>query len=177
MVCALMAMASHRLFAIFLDRALGENMFIIFFVIVFVISFLGAIMYRHFNVLKARSGEAVQSAQTPSIKARLHGRVNRVIDGDSLWITGADKQIRLWGVDAPERGEPGYHEATELLTSMALDKKVTVLQLDTDTHGRLVARVFVRTSGTKVELNKKMIDSRLANEYLKFTKGFYSKGA
>jgi len=31
------------------------------------------------------------------------GAVIRVVDGDSLYLEGVTAQIRLWGVDAPER--------------------------------------------------------------------------
>lgn len=54
--------------------------------------------------------------------APFEGRVVRVIDGDTIVITvdGGDgccweEKVRIWGVDTPERGEPGWTEATEAL--------------------------------------------------------------
>ena len=38
-----------------------------------------------------------------------------VVDGDSLYLQGIKKQIRLWGVDAPERNEKGFKQATAAL--------------------------------------------------------------
>lgn len=46
----------------------------------------------------------------------VHGqpaRVVRVIDGDTIVVAlqGRDEHVRLYGVDTPERGQPGYYEA------------------------------------------------------------------
>jgi endonuclease YncB( thermonuclease family) len=30
-----------------------------------------------------------------------------VVDGDTFWIAGIDRRIRVWGLDAPEQGRPG----------------------------------------------------------------------
>ena len=43
--------------------------------------------------------------------------VVRVIDGDTIiahW-RGMDEKVRLLNIDTPERGEPGYKEATDML--------------------------------------------------------------
>ena len=44
--------------------------------------------------------------------AEVTGRV-RVVDGDTLWVSGV--KIRLNGIDAPERGQARFREATSEL--------------------------------------------------------------
>ena len=50
-------------------------------------------------------------------------RVERVIDGDTLVVRydGESTSVRLWGIDTPERGEPGADEATEALKKRVAD--------------------------------------------------------
>jgi micrococcal nuclease len=43
--------------------------------------------------------------------------VSRVIDGDTF--QGSGETVRLYGVDAPEKGEPCYAEATDRLKELA----------------------------------------------------------
>jgi micrococcal nuclease len=63
--------------------------------------------------------------------------VHRVIDGDTFQ-TG-DATIRLYGVDAPERGEPCYAEATDRLKELAGNSvRVELGPRQTDQYGRLL---------------------------------------
>ena len=69
----------------------------------------------------------------------LAGSVNRTIDGDDLCLCGDDAfvrrfagksrqcdpacvRVRLCGIDAPERGRPGYREATTALDTLTRGK-------------------------------------------------------
>lgn len=103
----------------------------------------------------------------------LSGRVRYVVDGDSLYMNGHKAQVRLWGVDAPERGASGYHPATAFLRSIAEGQKITCRQIDRDKYGRTVARCFLSDGR---EINRLMIESGTAREYRHFTRGFYSRG-
>ena len=49
--------------------------------------------------------------EPPESAQRIEGRMSRVVDGDSLHMTTHAPQIRLWGVDAPERDELGFQAA------------------------------------------------------------------
>ena len=40
------------------------------------------------------------------------GKMIRVVDGDTFYITGQDVRIRVWGLDAPEVGVYGGSAAT-----------------------------------------------------------------
>jgi len=103
----------------------------------------------------------------------LSGSVRHVVDGDSLYMNGHEPQIRLWGVDAPERDEAGFQAATDALHRLAEGKQLTCQQIDRDQYGRTVARCFLSDGQ---EINRMMIESGTATEYLRFSRGFYSRG-
>ncbi|NOZ31829.1 MAG: hypothetical protein GXP01_01875 [Alphaproteobacteria bacterium] len=110
--------------------------------------------------------------EQPQVFEQINGRVTSVVDGDSLYIAGHRPQIRLWGVDAPERAEPGYQAATDTLTALAFGKPLTCQRVDIDRYNRTVARCFLED---RREINRAMIESGTAVEYTRFTDGFYSK--
>ena len=101
----------------------------------------------------------------------IQSRVRHVVDGDSLYLENHEPQIRLWGVDAPERNESGYDRARNTLTGLALDQSVRCDIVDTDKYQRSVARCFLADGQ---EINRMMIESGAAKEYLRFTQGYYS---
>ena len=101
----------------------------------------------------------------------IQSRVRYVVDGDSLYLENHEPQIRLWGVDAPERNESGYDRARNTLTGLALDQSVRCDIVDTDKYQRSVARCFLADGQ---EINRMMIESGAAKEYLRFTQGYYS---
>ena len=103
-----------------------------------------------------------------------------VVDGDSLYLTGFKPQVRLWGVDAPERNEQGYGAAKRALELLAQRQTLHCKMKDVDKYGRWVARCFsVQTpsidAGDTVgkEINRALIDEGVAQEYCWFSKGFY----
>ena len=86
--------------------------------------------------------------------------VSRVIDGDTFDTTSGDR-VRLADIDAPERGEPGYYEAKDFLTSL-VGEKMVYLDIDdvyvTDRYGRLVCVVYVDYNQTHYEnVNKALL--------------------
>lgn len=101
----------------------------------------------------------------------IQSRVRYVVDGDSLYLENHEPQIRLWGVDAPERNESGYDRARNTLTGLALSQSVRCDIVDTDKYQRSVARCFLADGQ---EINRMMIESGAAKEYLRFTQGYYS---
>jgi endonuclease YncB( thermonuclease family) len=82
------------------------------------------------------------------------GRVTRVLDGDSLRIRhGAQVEtIRLYGIDCPEYGQPGWQEAKNMTSALVRDQNVIVAPVDTDRYGRTVAVVAMRGRVLNTEL-------------------------
>lgn len=100
----------------------------------------------------------------------LKGRVNRVVDGDSVYVDG--KKLRLWGIDAPEEDEFGYDEAKKVLREIAYGKTVTCTCADIDRHGRSVVKCTLEDGQ---DVGDVMVRTGWALDYRKHTKGAYEK--
>ena len=121
---------------------------------------IGAAVWAYWTAIQPR----------PFEPERQHGRIAYVIDGDTLKIEGVKPRIRLFGVDAPEKGERGAQEATDALKRYApKGRAVSFVQMDTDRHGRIVARVYAGSN----EINAQMIQSGAASEFCRYSKGLY----
>lgn len=94
----------------------------------------------------------------------------RVVDGDTFYLDGLSTRIRLWGVDAPERSEQGFDEAAETLASLVAGHTLACDHVDTDPYQRIVARCYLESG---VDISEAMIKSGAAEEFLRYTKGYY----
>lgn len=89
------------------------------------------------------------AAMPPLALAGWAARVERVSDGDTLWVrplhAPAERlvKLRLADVDAPERCQPWGAEATDALRGHVLGRDVTIEPLGRDVYRRLLARVQV----------------------------------
>jgi endonuclease YncB( thermonuclease family) len=71
--------------------------------------------------------------------------VTGVVDGDTV-VVSPGGQVRVIGIDTPERGRRCYSEATEALKKLVLNKRVQITTGKTenrDRHGRLLRYVDV----------------------------------
>lgn len=93
---------------------------------------------------------AVQTAWGGSV----YGKVQKVIDGDTLdvQIGGEIERVRIYGINAPERGEPYYKAAKEFTARMTKGKRVKVLTRGRGKYGRLLAFVIVDNKSVGLEL-------------------------
>jgi len=96
----------------------------------------------------------------PATAAAWFGKVVRVIDGDSITVLrdGRAEQIRLWGIDCPEKGQDFGTKAKQSMSILVFAKTVEVEPVMTDRYGRTVA--FVRVGDTLV--NEELIRQGLA---------------
>ena len=79
-------------------------------------------------------------------------RIYQVVDGDTFIISGGD-YVRLIGVNAPDRKEEGYHEATDYLRQF--EGKLIVLEQEgenRDGFGRLLRHASVDNKSLAVSL-------------------------
>ncbi|WP_407640862.1 thermonuclease family protein [Amphiplicatus metriothermophilus] len=102
---------------------------------------------------------------------RIEGTVVRIVDGDTFYLSGVDARIRLWGVDAPERGAPGGAEATRALAEIAADRRISCKHVDTDRYGRIVGQCFLPSGEDVAAL---MIGRGAAREHFRYSSGYYS---
>jgi len=79
--------------------------------------------------------------------------VTRLIDGDTIEIEGG-YHVRYIGIDAPEKGEPFYGEATEANRNLVEGKKVHLEGdvEDKDDNGRLLRYVWFDNTMVNAEL-------------------------
>lgn len=107
------------------------------------------------------SAIAATGTSTPKKPDDLQHKVLRIVDGDTLELLyrppGAVKEkVRLLYVNTPERGQPGYRQATNALRKLTANRKVRLVfetlhnQPYRDRYGRLLA--YVIADGTNVNL-------------------------
>ena len=73
------------------------------------------------------------------------GRVVSIHDGDTLSVLREGKavKVRLYGIDAPEKGQPFGTQAKAALATLAFQREVTVVLPILDRYKRLVADVLL----------------------------------
>jgi endonuclease YncB( thermonuclease family) len=109
------------------------------------------------------------------------GKVTSVADGDTFTMeaeTGRAR-VRICGIDAPERGQPGYGQAAGVLANMIEGKTVHCLQVGEGTvcdgksrptsRDRIVAQCFL----DKLDIAEEMTKSGTACDWPKFSGGHY----
>lgn len=96
------------------------------------------------------------------------GVLERVIDGDTFVSFG--KKIRLWGIDAPEKGDAHYL-SSKLYLEVILEKEpFSCYYKDKDKYQRLVMQCFSRGE----DIARMMVQRGLARDYFRYSKGEYS---
>lgn len=92
----------------------------------------------------------------------------RIIDGDSIVIKKT--QIRLFGVDAPELDHPYGQKAKWALVKLCKGQTVRAEILETDAHGRTIAKCYLEDGR---DLSSAMVKMGLAIDWPKFSGGKY----
>lgn len=101
------------------------------------------------------------------------GTVVKVSDGDTIWVKHSASQntvkVRLFGIDAPEGGQAYGNAATIFLTAFALNRQVSVIDIDMDKYGRNVSIVVINEEG--FALQELMLFAGYAWVYPAYCKG------
>ena len=111
----------------------------------------------------------VAAPATPS-RFDFAGQVTRVVDGDTFWISGQRTRIRVWGLDAPEIGNPGGSAATAQLAGLASGRSVQCNMRDVDRYGRIVGQCWLPDGR---DIAAPMIASGTAREYCRLSGNYY----
>jgi endonuclease YncB( thermonuclease family) len=78
--------------------------------------------------------------------ADFSGTVHKIFDGDSFLVVrpwdGADVNVRLIDIDAPEKTQAYGDDARAALIKLIGDRRVHVDVIDVDRYGRKLARVY-----------------------------------
>lgn len=87
-----------------------------------------------------------------------------VQDGDTFKLPDNETRVRLWGIDAPEKGQAYADEARDRLKELCEGKAVRLEIKDTDRYGRITAIVWKG----KTNINLQMVKEGLAWHYAYF---------
>lgn len=105
--------------------------------------------------LLGESREKDEAVRREDIPASVSGRVRQVFDGDTLAVRTVERpyiRIRLYGVDAPEHGQPYGEQAKSALKRIVGGKDVFIKIKNMDQYGRLVGEVFLEKQNVNEEL-------------------------
>lgn len=94
--------------------------------------------------------------------------VVRVWDADSFeaveQTTGTTVQIRLSGIDGPEKSQPYYNEGKEYLERLILNKKIKINLHSYDQYNRFIADVYIN----EIWVNKELVLQGYCFVYTKY---------
>ena len=100
--------------------------------------------------------------------AEIKGKVVKVYDGDTITVLdaldGGKFRIRLLGIDAPEKGEPGDKEATEYLARRVMGKEVIIRYKAIDYYRRPLGIVYLPDGS---DINAELLNVSLVKKYKK----------
>ena len=97
-----------------------------------------------------------------------------IVNGDTLRVRNGHKelQVRLCGIDAPEKDQAKGLESRDHLRQLMAQGtgRVTLVATDTDVYGRTVAEVFIPTGDNdeEINLNAQMVADGMAYVYPKY---------
>lgn len=86
----------------------------------------------------------VASLLSPALAETLTGKVVSIADGDTITLLDGSKtqhKIRLYGIDAPERGQDFGERSRQEISGLVFGKEVDVEVVDTDRYKRKVGKV------------------------------------
>lgn len=99
--------------------------------------------------------------------------VVRWVDGDTVDLNVdhgfrifSRQRFRLARVKCPEKGEPGFIEATNRMNELApVDSKVIVTCTGYDRYGRWIAEIDTSNETVLTNMNSVLLEEKLATEY------------
>ena len=97
----------------------------------------------------------------------LTGKVVRIADGDTVTVLvgGNQVRVRLFGIDAPERGQDYSRKSSEALADLVFGKEVRVVVHDKDRYGRTVGDIHIGNT----LVNEKMVKDGWAWNYARYS--------
>lgn len=123
----------------------------------------------------------IVSTATPEV-GEFQGSAGAIIDGDTfdLCSGGSCQRVRLCGIDAPERGQPGFEPASNSLKAILDNQIVRCIQVGRGTvcdgrskptnRRRIVAQCFV----DNLDVAAEMVNAGHACDWPEFSGGAYT---
>lgn len=99
-----------------------------------------------------RPRDAKLPALPPLTRGPFRGTVTQVFDGDTIDVktTSGIVRVRLFGLDAPEMGQPFGDSAKHALSKMIIGRELAIHPVTVDRYNRVVA--FIGNPGESVNL-------------------------
>ncbi|MEM9057407.1 MAG: thermonuclease family protein [Pseudomonadota bacterium] len=94
----------------------------------------------------------------------------KVFDGDSLIVSdssGQDVELRLFGIDAPERGQAYSNKARQALGALVDGARLRLELIETDRYGRQVVRLY--RADERDSVNAQMVQQGFAWVYRRYS--------
>ncbi len=114
---------------------------------------------------------AERQSEAPVVKGtRLENVVvDYVKDGDSFtaFYAGRKIEVRLFGIDSPEKDQPYAKESRLAAVKLLGNSKVYLVVKDRDRYQRVVAEVFLKNQG--VSVNLQLVEQGAAWVYRKYS--------
>jgi micrococcal nuclease len=95
--------------------------------------------------------------------------VVNVVDGDTVdaqvdlgFRVTTHQRLRIAHIDTPERGQPGFVEASNALKEMVLNKPVTICTQKISKWGYYLAQIMLADGS---DVSKRMVDGGFAKPY------------
>ena len=110
----------------------------------------------------------ISNAEACELHPEIAGKVDRVVDGDTLTVAGV--RIRLRGLDAPELKHRGGNEAREALRLIVGKSPLACRPDGTVTHDRIVATCFAG----EMDIAAELIRQGRALDCARFSGGAYA---
>ena len=101
-------------------------------------------------------------------------KVKWIYDGDSFKAKshGVEIEIRLYGIDAPEKLQPYGKASLKNLIKLIKFKTIIVEPLKQDRYGRMIAKVYIykkiNKKTDKLNINRRQIEDGMAWWYKKY---------
>jgi len=132
-------------------------------------NFFGELDIKSNTLLESRSDSVNNFIEKQNVVNVIRGKVISIIDGDTFDLLTKENEtirIRVYGIDAPEKGMPYYNVSKKYLSNLIFSKTIEVQISKIDRHDRFVAKSFLE-NGTDISLA--MIQNGMAWHYAEYS--------
>lgn len=98
-----------------------------------------------------------------------NGRVVGVLDGDTVdvLVNLRPRRVRLFGIDAPEKGQAFGQRAKQAASRLAFGRQVRIVGHGSDRYGRILGEVILPDGTT---LNMRLVEEGFAWQYRQYSR-------
>ncbi len=89
-----------------------------------------------------------------------------VVSGDTVKVDG--NSIRIYGIDTPERGEPGFEKASNFMRAATERGPFICGVFDKDRYNRHVAQCIIDADTELRDVGQALLEAGLAKAYTKY---------